>query len=463
MLLAARFFSEIDLLFFPICLLFFFFIIREKAKQNKDPKIRNLYFRAFYFKVICVVVYTLITEFYFKGGDTGLYYQASKDLKAAVADDPGNFWTALTSEQLTRESPLFTYFYYDNYEYDLTYSYMLSPHNFLPGRFAMLPSYMFGGSYICINMCFGFFALGGAIRFFKTFYYFYPKLYREMALATLFLPGVAFWSSGLLKDPISFGCIGYILWAVINIFFKKRKYWSSGFIILSCTYLLYSSKIYILLVLMLSLLIWLFAEFNKLIKDRTLRNIFTALTFGISIGIGILLLNYVTSSEAAQEYQLESLISNAEKERQGYANIAEKFEGDSHFEINSSNIFLLVAGGVSATFYRPFIWEINSPIAFLSAAESTIFLLITLIFIFKKGLRTFFTIPFTDGKMIMCFVFAFVFSIAVGISTANFGALSRYKIPCMPFYLILLILMYNKARLAYPKIFIRILNFAVPK
>lgn len=463
MLLALKFFTEIDIVAFPVCLLLFFFIIRARARRNRDPKIQALYFKAFYFKVICVVAYTLITEFYFKGGDTGLYFQASKDLKAAINADINNVWPAFTSQKLTQESPLFPFFYYDNYADDITYGYMLSAHNFLPGRFALIPSFLFGGSYICINLFFGFFALGGAIRMFKVFYYFYPKLYRELALACLFLPGVAFWSSGLLKDPISFGCIGYILYAMINIFFKKERYWSSAIWIVVGSYLLYSSKIYILLVLIFSLLIWLFAEFNKLIKDKVLRNIFTVMTFAISIGIGLAVLNYVTSTEAAQEYQLETLLTNAEQERQGYANIAEKFQGDSHFNISSSNLFLLVIGGISATFYRPFLWEINTPIALLSAFESFVFLVITLHFIFKKGIKQFFTIPFTDGRMIMCFIFAFVFAIAIGISTANFGALSRYKIPCMPFYLILLILMFNKVGLPYPNFFKKIIDFVVPR
>lgn len=463
MLLALKFFTEIDIVAFPVCLLLFFFIIRARARRNRDPKIQALYFKAFYFKVICVVAYTLITEFYFKGGDTGLYFQASKDLKTAINADINNVWPAFTSQKLTQESPLFPFFYYDNYADDITYGYMLSAHNFLPGRFALIPSFLFGGSYICINLFFGFFALGGAIRMFKVFYYFYPKLYRELALACLFLPGVAFWSSGLLKDPISFGCIGYILYAMINIFFKKERYWSSAIWIVVGSYLLYSSKIYILLVLIFSLLIWLFAEFNKLIKDKVLRNIFTVMTFAISIGIGLAVLNYVTSTEAAQEYQLETLLTNAEQERQGYANIAEKFQGDSHFNISSSNLFLLVIGGISATFYRPFLWEINTPIALLSAFESFVFLVITLHFIFKKGIKQFFTIPFTDGRMIMCFIFAFVFAIAIGISTANFGALSRYKIPCMPFYLILLILMFNKVGLPYPNFFKKIIDFVVPR
>ena len=214
-----------------------------------------LYFRAFYFKIICVFAFTLLTEFYFKGGDTSLYYQATKDLRAAVADNPDNLWVALSSQKLTYKSPLFDFFYYDGYAHDITYNYMFSAANFMSPKLALLPSYLFGNSYLCLNMMFAFFALGGTIRLFKTFYHFYPQLYREIALACLFLPSVCYWSSGLLKDSICLGAVGYITYAFLNIFVKKKKYFASIAWIIACGLLLYFIKIYILLVLVLSLLV----------------------------------------------------------------------------------------------------------------------------------------------------------------------------------------------------------------
>ena len=456
--LGALFFSEIDILAFPVCILLLLAIIRSKANNTKDVKIRKIYYAAFTFKVICVIAFAIMTEYYFKGGDTGLYYQGAKDLRTAVSADPNNFLLALTTSKITPDHPLFAYFYYDGYADDFTYNYMVSPNNFLPPRLALIPSYLFANSYLCICMCFGFFALGGAIRLFKSFYYFYPTLYKELAFSTLFLPGVAFWTSSLLKDPISFGCVGYILYAFVNIFFKRRKTWISILIILSVGAVLYVCKVYILLVLVLSIAIWLFAEFNKLIKDRTLRNVFTILTFIFSAIVGYYLVNYLTSLEAAQEYKLDKLMINAERERAGYAAVNERFQGDSHFEINTSNPVALVVGGIVATFYRPFFWEINSPVALLSAAESSVFLVLTLYFIFKKGIKQFFNTPFTDPKILMCFVFSFVFAVAVGSATANFGALSRYKIPCTPFYLIMILIMYRKANLRFPGWFESVIN-----
>jgi hypothetical protein len=463
MILLARFFTATDLAVFPLCFLILFFIIRAKARRQKDERIKMLYFRAFYFKIICVFAFVLLSEFYFKGGDTGLYFQATQDLRAAINDNPDYFWLALKTQKLTMKSPLFDYFFYDNYEYDLTYNYMLNTANFFPPKLALIPTYLFFNSYLCVSMCFAFFALGGCIRLFKTFYHFYPGLYREIAFACLFLPGVTFWGSGLLKDPVCLGSVGYITYGFLNIFVLKRKIPVSSSIIIACSLLLFFIKVYILLVLVLALVIWQFAEFNKLVENKTLRRIFAGMTFVIGGVIGILLLNYLTSTEAGQQYQLDDLMGKAEQQRELYKAVAiHSGTTGSNFTINTKNPVLLVLAGLSATFFRPFIWEVNTPMVLLAVIESSIFLFLTLYFMYKRGFFTFFKESFSEPRILMCFIFAFVFAVAVGISSANFGALSRYKIPCMPFYLILMMLLYRKTNLNLPRWFNKIIDIAVP-
>ncbi|MFT6828639.1 MAG: hypothetical protein ACI9GZ_003758, partial [Bacteroidia bacterium] len=55
--------------------------------------------------------------------------------------------------------------------------------------------------------------------------------------------------------------------------------------------------------------------------------------------------------------------------------------------------------------------------------------------IYKKRLLVVFDDPF----LVFCLIFSILFAFAVGVSTANFGTLMRYKIPMMPFFLILLL------------------------
>jgi hypothetical protein len=459
MLLALRFFAVDDLVLAPLCLLILYGILRNRAEKNTDPQIRKIYYKGFYFKIFCVLAYTFVTEFIFKGGDTGLYYQGVLDLRAAINDDFNHVGTVVKSLKLTIDNPLTPYFYYDNYSDDFTYNYMLSATNFFVPRLGLIPAVIFFNNYLCINLVFGFFALGGALRLFKVFHYYYPRYTRELALAIIFLPSVGFWSAGLLKDPICFGSIGYILYAVHNIFVKKEDFKTSFLWIVVCGFLIYYIKVYILLVLILSILIWLFAETNALIKDRTLRNIFSFLTLVVSFIISYFLLNYFTSQEAAKQYKLDNLLDQAEYQRKVIQDLAANTVAlGSNFSINTSNPVTLVANSLVATFFRPFLWEVKSPVAFFSAIEAAFFLFLTLNFFFKKGIKKFFGLAFGDPRMLMCFVFSMVFALAVGASTSNFGALSRYKIPCMPFFFIMLLLIYKAASLPYPKFFNRLLN-----
>ncbi|PZR27464.1 MAG: hypothetical protein DI535_10665 [Citrobacter freundii] len=446
-----KFFSINDLILVPLCYFFLWIILRSRAKRRSDPRERKLYYKAFYFKMLSVLVFTLITEFYFGGGDTNLYYQGAKDLRQAIGDDVEFVGNIVRSSSLSTDNPLSTYFLYDNYAYDITYNYMKSPGNFFMPRLAVIPGLIFFNSYLCIAMCFAFFALGGALRLFKVFHYYYPSSSRELAIATLFLPSVSFWSSGLLKDTICFGCVGFILYAVFSIRALKKNIGISAGIIAVCSYLLFMIKTYIFLVLLMTIAVWIFREMSQLIKKKSLRGAFTVITLTIGITVSFFLVRYFTSQETLQQYQFENIASSAQNQRSNYASVDQSMGGgSSYFQVNTSNTFLLVLGSISATFYRPFPWEVTSAAAALSAVESMLFLFATLYLFLRQGLLKPFGVIFGDPRLFMCFVFAMVFAIGVGASTANFGALSRYKIPCLPFYMIMVMITYRKLSLPYP-------------
>lgn len=460
MLLELSFFSINDFFLVPLCLLIMYAILRSRASACKDDTIRKYYYSAFYFRIFCVIAYSIITAYYFGGGDTALFYQGIQDFRAALADNFNYFSYIVNSSELDDGNPLSPYFMFDNYSGDVTYNYMRIAGNLFVPRLGVLPSLIFLNSYLCICFCFMMFALGGAIRLFKTFYYYYPSARRELALATIFLPSVGFWSSGLLKDTVCFGCVGFIVYGALNVIIRKRKIISSLLWIAVCSYLLFTIKTYIFLVLLLALTIWIFAETNKLIKEKTLRQIFAFLTFIIGVTAGYFMVQYFTSLETLKQYQLDNIVSSAENQRNNYLIVDQQLgQQTSYYSINSSNPFLLVVNSIGATFFRPFLWEIKSAASVLSAIEALGFLLLTVNLFFKKGIALPFRMIFKDPRILMCFVFAMIFAVGVGASTANFGTLSRYKIPCMPFYMIMLLLLYRNTGLAYPKWLTRVLGY----
>ena len=51
------------------------------------------------------------------------------------------------------------------------------------------------------------------------------------------------------------------------------------------------------------------------------------------------------------------------------------------------------------------------------------------------------SIIFQDPYQLFCMIFTLILAFGIGLSTANFGALVRYKIPFMPFFVSMFFIM----------------------
>jgi hypothetical protein len=457
MILLDLLLKPVDFIAAPICFIILWMIFSFVVRKYKDQVQRRLYLKAFYFKMLFALLFTLMCTFYYRSGDTEMYYEATLLLNKAVVEDPDNLWVILLTKKLTFQSPFLSYFLYTGSRYPV-FQAMMDPGNFMAPKLALIPSLIFGKSYLCISMCFAFFALGGALRLYKFFTHYYPKYYREIALATLFLPSVTLWSSGLMKDPICFGALGYLVYGIFNIFIKRQKIFTSILWISLSVFLLFYTKVYILLAIAPAVLIWLFREVNKVVQNKTLRGVMGVLTLSLGIFLALRLVNYVTSDESLAAFRLDSIAEFSEHNRNLYEGFSEREEG-SYFTIKTGNPVLLIFNGIVATLYRPFLWEINGITALLSALEALFFLYLTLYFFIKKGIKTFFKYIFSQPILFLCLIFSLVFAAAVGSTALNFGSLSRYKIPCLPFYLVMLFVLYQEHKIQFPTWLKKILGY----
>jgi hypothetical protein len=109
-----------------------------------------------------------------------------------------------------------------------------------------------------------------------------------------------------------------------------------------------------------------------------------------------------------------------------------------------------VPAAINVTLFRPYFWEARNPLVLLSAIESFILFYFSLLSLF------YFTFNFKRGSafleknptIIFMFVFSLIFAFAVGITSYNFGALSRYRIPMVPFYFGAVFVMYKSLKKA---------------
>ena len=112
---------------------------------------------------------------------------------------------------------------------------------------------------------------------------------------------------------------------------------------------------------------------------------------------------------------------------------------------------------VVVTLFRPFPWEARKLIIMLSALEALAFVYFTIKAFTKAGFLRTIKLINKDPNLLFFLIFSLIFAFAVGISSYNFGALARYKIPCLPFYaaLIMILTYHNKLTPQYKKKSIR--------
>ena len=320
MLLDVRFFSVNDFFLVPLCFVLMYAIIRNRATACKDPSIRKYYFQVFYFRIVCVFAFTLITEFYFGGGDTSLYYQGIEDLRAALQDDFSHFSDIIVSSKLDPANPLAPYFLFDNYAYDFTYNYMVVPGNFFVPRLGIVPSLLFFNSYLCICFCFMMFAIRRCNKIIQNLLLLLSISKTGDSIGHFISAKCGFLERRITKRHNLFWLRWiFCVWHIQH-FYQKEKIQSAHYSGLLCAVICFLPLRPIFSWCWCwHLTIWIFAETNRLIKDKTLRQIFAFMTFVIGIGAGYFMVQYFTSQETLQQYQLDNIISSAEYQRKNYS------------------------------------------------------------------------------------------------------------------------------------------------
>lgn len=82
----------------------------------------------------------------------------------------------------------------------------------------------------------------------------------------------------------------------------------------------------------------------------------------------------------------------------------------------------------------------------ISGLENTLLLLLTIYFIFRTRVYGMFVYTFSNPVLLFCLSFSLITAFIVGLTTANFGALVRYKMPLLPFFVSYFIILIDTMR-----------------
>ena len=425
-----------DLILTPFYLLILTLIAKYQCNKRYPVghALRPYFMNGLYVKFAGAILIALIYQYYYGGGgDTFNYFKHTKIINSAL-NDSFFTWLKVVTRQPIQGNP-------EVYAYASQMEWYGEPSTYIVPALGAVFGIFCGTNYMPIALLFAYFSFTGVWAMYRTFVNLYPKLHKELAISFLFIPSTFVWGSAMFKDTLCLFGLGWMVYTTFRIFVNRDFSVRNLLMLVFSFYLVSTVKIYILLAFLPALSLWLLLTYSYKIKTAGLRFIVTILFIGLAIG-GFLFLTKHFAKEM-NRYSLERVAETAAISRQ-WIHYSSGDDGSAYdlgeFSPTIGGMLSKFPQAVVVTLFRPFLWETKKIIVLLSALEALIFLFFTLKAIAKNKSKIFSRI-IGDYNLTFFLVFSLIFAFAVGISTYNFGSLSRYKIPCLPFYAALLVIL----------------------
>ena len=206
-----------DYLLLPLYILLFYFLAVIKSKKYGDPDIKKIFFTAFFLHIAGSVLYCMVIKYYYGFGDSFGFYDGGNFLRKMISatGDPIRpfFMTGSDFEKLgiiTTDSDL-----------SLPTGITIDS-NLAIMKISTLLSYFCFNSYLIISLFFGLFTFTGLWKLYRTLNEISQKRTEKfLAYLVLYTPSICFWGSGLIKDSVCLGALGFIGTYVYRIFIKR--------------------------------------------------------------------------------------------------------------------------------------------------------------------------------------------------------------------------------------------------
>ena len=429
-----------DFILLPIYL-FIVFVFASYFKNKYYPKghpLRSFFMPAFTLKIFGAIVLGIIYQYYYGGGDTFNYWRQTEIINSSMSDSLGTWLKLITGSAELYDVDVYNYttqFYWYGLKAP---EYLMSVIGALIGLFTLT-------TYLPTAVIFAAISFIGIWKLYIVFTKLYPRLSKQLAYAILFIPSVIFWGSGFMKDTITLSCMGWVTHLFYAIFYENKKIVANSLFALFFLYIIFIVKSYIVMAFLPAVLLWGVGLLSYKIKDTRLILFARYFLYASAIG-GIAVVGGRLETEMFGEYNVESVAFKSFTTRDYLYRISNEQDGSGYtlgdFDPTLMGMLEMAPAGVNVTLFRPYLWEARKPIVMISALESLLFLIYTVVVIFRNNPIRLVQRILSDETLQFCIIFTLIFAFAVGVSTSNFGSLVRYKIPCLPFYAAFLIILY---------------------
>jgi hypothetical protein len=414
---------------------FFIMLILLHALYVKNKKIRyneayKYYVPGILVKILGSIAICLVYTLYYSSGDSTGYFEQGRSIYNLAFKNFDYFLEVVFSGS-TKEN----YCYLDDTTTYVAYHSWVSDYSAMFISRLIAPLYLITmDSFVGVTILLCWISYGGIWRLYLLFSEQFPGIKKELAISILFVPSVVFWGSGLLKDTITLSCVGWYSYGFYWVVIRGKYKLNNIFAVLLSAYLLVALKPYILVALLPGSLIWL--SYDKIVKtkNKVVRVIIAPI---LMIG-GVFGAFYSISSlgSVLGEYSLDTVLDRAVVVQK---DLKSSYYGGNSFDIGDfdasiGSVLGKSPAAINATLFRPYLWEVRNPLMLLTAVESTYIMFLTIGLLFRLKFLGFFRLIWENPLLLFAVMFSLFFAFSVGLSTPNFGALSRLKIPCIPFF-----------------------------
>jgi len=428
-----------DFLILPVYLAIIYYIALnfQKKRIGKNP-VYSYYVKGLFAKIGGGVFLVLIYTLYYQGGDTTAYFESALVLKR-LSEVNFNSYLEIMMNNLNQET--FSYFTSET----AWPQYFFDKQSFTVVRAANVVNYLGLDSYLLTTVVLAALTYNGIWRLFLLFTELYPSYVKQLIYSILYIPSVLFWGSGILKDTLTLMGACWFTFSFYMVFIKRDKIITNILTMIFSAWLILQMKPYIFIALVPGALIWFSFDKIQTITSPIVRFFIGPLIIATLLGIGGLALSSLSDS-FGQYSSVEKIVDKAMITQQ-----------DLKMEYNKGNSFDVgefdgSAGSIGrkfpiATFaglFFPQLWHVKNPVMLLAAIENSIILLFTILLLIKVGPFVVYNQIRKEPLLTFSIVFSVFFAFSVGLTTSNFGALVRYKIPAVPFYFSAILILYQK-------------------
>lgn len=427
--------DERDLIVTPLLLIIVYFCAYLVRSRVPDSESRAYFLPALTVRIGGALLAGFIYQFYYEGGDTLAYHtHGSRHIWEAFMTNPIYGFDLLFSNGVHHP---------ETFNWSAQIWYFRDQPSFFAIRVAAVFDLLTFSSYCGTAVLFAVVSFIGAWLMYRTFYRMYPKFHRWLAVSCLFVPTVFFWGSGIFKDTITLAALGIATYCIYQVAMEGKIRLGYLLAIAICFWVIYSIKIYILLCFLPAALLWIGVRYIARVRQVVARVLLLPLGLACIAAFGYFAVRQVAEDDP--RYNLDRIAETARVTAYdiGFWTGKDAGSGYSLGELDGTlqGMLRLAPQAINVSLYRPYLWEVNNPLMLLAALESLALLIVTLYVVVRarvRALRYFF-----QPDVVFCMTFALIFAFAVGVSTYNFGTLSRYKIPLIPFFLVGIGLIYH--------------------